>query len=98
MIYHDDRKPLSRWLQSQLRYAESEAEHLLAAPLHELSKVDRLRRAGWPAPILVFLYVLLAKRAILDGWAGWFFAFQRLLAEVLLALEIADRRLQKTVS
>jgi ABC-type multidrug transport system fused ATPase/permease subunit len=28
-IYHDDRKPLARWLLSQQRYARREAEHLL---------------------------------------------------------------------
>lgn len=93
-IYHDDRKPLKRWLKTQLRYAEREAEYLIQAPDAELSRVDRVRKAGWPAPILVFAYVLFAKRAILDGWAGWFYALQRLLAEVLIALELADRRLR----
>ena len=57
--------------------------------------VDRLRLMGWPAPPLVLLYVLFAKRAVLDGPAGWFYAFQRLLAEVLLALELLDRRLSR---
>jgi glycosyltransferase involved in cell wall biosynthesis len=94
-IYHDDRKPLSRWLGSQLNYAAREAEHLLGAPRATVSRADRVRLMGWPAPILVFLYVLFAKRAILDGPAGWFYAFQRLLAEVLLALELLDRRLSK---
>jgi glycosyltransferase involved in cell wall biosynthesis len=92
-IYHDDRKPLARWLKSQLGYAAREAAHLLAAPRPSLSRADRLRLMGWPAPILVFLYVLVAKGALLDGPAGWFYAFQRLFAEVLLALELLDRRL-----
>jgi glycosyltransferase involved in cell wall biosynthesis len=92
-IYHDDRKPLSRWLGSQLNYAAREAAHLLDAPRGTLGRADKIRLMGWPAPILVFLYVLFAKRAILDGPAGWFYAFQRLLAEVLLALELLDRRL-----
>jgi glycosyltransferase involved in cell wall biosynthesis len=94
-IYHDDRKPLSRWLGSQLKYAEREADHLLAAPRDTLARADRIRLMGWPAPLLVFLYVLIARRAILDGPAGWFYAFQRLLAEVLLALQLLDRRLSK---
>lgn len=92
-IYHDDRKPLARWLRSQLGYAAREATHLLAAPRAGLSRADRIRLMGWPAPILVFLYVLIAKGALLDGPAGWFYAFQRLLAEVLLALDLLDRRL-----
>jgi glycosyltransferase involved in cell wall biosynthesis len=91
-IYHDDRKPLSRWLQSQIGYAAREASHLLALPRAEMSRADRLRAMGWPAPILILLYVLFAKRAVLDGRAGWYYAFQRLLAEVLLALELLDRR------
>ena len=93
VVYHDDRKPLSRWLGSQLRYAAREAAHLLAASSDQLSRVDRLRLMGWPAPLVVLLYVLFAKGAVLDGRAGWFYAFQRLLAEVLRALELLDRRL-----
>lgn len=93
VIYHDDRKPLSRWLASQLKYAAREAAHLLETPPERMGRVDRIRLMGWPAPILVLGYVLFAKGAILDGKAGWFYAFQRLLAEVLLALELLDRRL-----
>jgi glycosyltransferase involved in cell wall biosynthesis len=93
VIYHDDRKPLARWLGAQLDYAAREAVHLLGTPRERLSRADRIRRMGWPAPVLVFLYVLIAKGALLDGPAGWFYAFQRLLAEVLLALELLDRRL-----
>lgn len=94
VIYHDDRKPLSRWLASQLKYAAREAAHLLDTPRERLGRVDRIRLMGWPAPILILGYVLFAKGAILDGKAGWFYAFQRLLAEVLLALELLDRRLE----
>ena len=93
-IWHDDRKPLARWLQSQLGYAAREAAHLLAMPRAEMSRADRVRTMGWPAPVLVFLYVLFVKRALLDGPAGWYYAFQRLLAEVLVALELLDRRLK----
>jgi glycosyltransferase involved in cell wall biosynthesis len=93
MIYHDDRKPLSRWLSSQLRYADKEATHLLAAAAGELSTNDKLRRLGWPAPILVAVFTFFVKGCIFDGWAGWFYVLQRLCAEVLLALEIIDRQL-----
>ena len=73
-----------------------EAEHLLASRPHELSLVDRIRLMAWPAPILVFLYVLFVKGCILDGWPGWFYALQRTLAEIMIALEIIDRsRLSK---
>lgn len=93
VIYHDDRKPLSRWLASQCNYAAREAAHLLETPRDRLSRADRIRLAGWAAPLLVFFYVLIGKRAVFDGPAGLFYAFQRLLAEVLLALELLDRRL-----
>lgn len=93
VIYHDDRKPLSRWLSSQLRYAEKEASHLLSAAPADLSKTDRLRLMGWPAPILIAFYTLFVKGCIFDGWTGWFYVLQRLCAEVLLALEIIDRKL-----
>jgi glycosyltransferase involved in cell wall biosynthesis len=59
VIYHDDRKPLARWFNSQLGYAAREAEHLLAGPRDRLSRPERIRRMGWPAPFLVFFYVLL---------------------------------------
>jgi len=93
VVYHDDRKPLSRWLSSQLRYAAGEAAHLLSASPSELSRIDRLRRAGWPAPILIVVYTLVVKGCFFDGWAGWFYVLQRLCFEVLLALEIIDRKL-----
>lgn len=93
VIYHDDRKPLSRWLSSQLCYADKEAAHLLSVSPSELSKTDRLRRTGWAAPILIIVYTLFVKGCIFDGWAGWLYVLQRLCAEVLLALEINDRML-----
>ena len=38
-IDHDDRKPLSRWLASQQRYAKLEADHLLATPRAKVSQL-----------------------------------------------------------
>jgi glycosyltransferase involved in cell wall biosynthesis len=96
VIYHDDRKPLSRWLASQLRYAREEADHLLGSPRQDLSRIDRLRLMGWPAPPLVVVYTLLVKGCLFDGWPGWYYVLQRLCAEVLVALEITDRRLGMT--
>lgn len=94
-IFHDDRKPLSRWLASQQRYARAEADYLLSVtPAGSLKTVDRLRRMAWPAPILVFLYTLIWKRCLFDGWPGWFYVLQRTFAETMVALEIVDRRLR----
>ena len=95
-VYHDDRKPLARWFFSQQKYAQVEAAHLLASPSSRLNRADRIRRMAWPAPILVFFYTLIAKRCILDGWAGWFYVLQRTIAEVMIALELVDKRLQSS--
>jgi glycosyltransferase involved in cell wall biosynthesis len=95
VIYHDDRKSLSRWLISQQRYAEMEANHLLATSPKSLSMSGRIRRRAWPAPLLVFPYVLIAKGCILDGWHGWFYSLQRLIWEVLIALNIIDQKLRR---
>ena len=95
VVYHDDRKPLSRWLAGQQRYAARDADYLLANAGQPPARADRLRLMGWPAPIAVLLYVLFVKRCILDGWPGWYYALQRLFAETLLALEILDRRYRR---
>ncbi len=90
-ILHDDRKPLSRWLQSQHKYAVLEARHILAAKPAELRRTDQIRRLAWPAPLLVLFYVLFIKRCIMDGLPGWTYALQRTLAETVIALEIIEQ-------
>ena len=96
VIYHDDRKPLARWLTSQQRYAREEAEYLLDAPPGALRRTDKIRLMGWPAPIGVFFYTLFVKGCLFDGWPGWYYALQRTTAEMLLALEILDRQAQRS--
>ena len=92
-VVHDDRKPLSHWLHSQQRYATREADRLLSVRPEQLSKIDRIRLTGWLAPLLVPSYALFAKGCILNGWAGLYYVFQRLLAEILLSLNLIERRL-----
>ena len=91
-IYHDDRKPLARWFSDQARYAAIEAGHLLGADRSQLSRTDRVRLLIVPAPFLIFAYALIVKRGLLDGWPGWYYALQRLCAEVMLSIELLDRR------
>ena len=95
VIYHDDRKPLSRWFTAQQSYAKLEADYLLKAEKEVLSVSDRLRLMAWPAPIAVFFYVLVVKGCLFDGWRGWFYALQRTLAESMIALQLIDRRLRR---
>lgn len=95
-VLHDDRKSLARWFASQQRYAAREAAYLLSTQPRKLRRQDRLRLLAWPAPVVVFLYTLFVRGCILDGWRGWFYALQRLLAECMLALELIDRRLSES--
>ncbi|MFO1486232.1 MAG: glycosyltransferase family 2 protein [Verrucomicrobiaceae bacterium] len=92
-IDHDDRKPLSRWFSSQDKYAKLEADKLLSLPPDELHLQDRIRRAILPGPWLVFFYTLLVHGTLFDGWHGWFYAFQRMVAEIMLSLRLLERRI-----
>lgn len=97
-IFHDDRKPLSRWLWAQDRYMIIEAQKLSTATYQELSWGDRIRKTKLLAPLIIFFYCLILKGGILDGWRGWYYACQRMLAETLLAIRLieADQQLSTT--
>nr|MCU0552163.1 glycosyltransferase family 2 protein [Leptolyngbya sp. Prado105] len=87
-FYHDDRKPLSRWLWAQDRYMVLEVKKLLSTPKQELSLGDRIRKLKILAPAIILVYCLFLKGGILDGWAGLYYAFQRVLAEILLSIHL----------
>lgn len=91
-LQHDDRKPLSRWLDSQRTYMNHEVQKLLLTPPNLLNRNDRLRLHGVIAPFAVLVLCLVWHRGLFDGWRGWFYAFQRVYAEVLLSLMIWERR------
>ena len=94
-IWHDDRKPLSRWFQSQDRYSEIEATYLLGAKTEELNRADRIRKK-WLilAPMGMPIYLLLVRGLIFDGWNGWYYAFQRTVAEMMLSLRLLEAKLR----
>jgi glycosyltransferase involved in cell wall biosynthesis len=89
-ILHDDRKSLSRWLSSQDRYMISEAEKLRQTFQEQLSLVDIMRCSKVFSPFVLLFYCLIIQRGILDGWAGWYYALQRMLAETLLAIRLIE--------
>jgi len=89
-LHHDDRKSLKRWLWAQDRYMVLEVEKLQNTPNSELSWGDRLRKQKIIAPFVILLYCLIFKGGILDGWHGWHYAFQRMLAELLLSLRLIE--------
>jgi glycosyltransferase involved in cell wall biosynthesis len=95
VLDHDDRKPLSRWLASQDKYAQLEAEKLAAAPTSELRLQDRIRRAMFLAPPVTLIYTLLIRRTLLDGLPGIYYAFQRTLAELVLSLRLTEYHWRK---
>ncbi|MCI0663419.1 MAG: glycosyltransferase family 2 protein [Acidobacteria bacterium] len=90
-ILHDDRKSLSRWLSSQDRYTIQEVKKQLLTPREKLGLVDLIRRGKVLAPFVSLFYCLIIQRGILDGWAGWFYALQRVVAETLLAISLIEQ-------
>ena len=96
-ILHDDRKPLAHWLQSQARYMHIEAIKLADADSASLGMADRLRKMRFVAPFVMLFYCLIVKRAILDGKAGLFYAFQRTVAELILSLYLVEGDLQRVM-
>ncbi|PZO16393.1 MAG: glycosyl transferase [Leptolyngbya foveolarum] len=92
-VLHDDRKPLSRWLWAQDRYMIIEAKKLLETNDTALSVSDRLRKLKLLAPLVVLVYCLILKGGVLDGWRGWYYAFQRMFAEILLSLKLMEMTL-----
>lgn len=89
-IYHDDRKPLSRWLWAQDRYMILEVKKLRETPNSELTLGDRIRKQKILAPFIILFYCLILKGGILDGWRGWYYALQRMLAETLLSIRLIE--------
>lgn len=94
-IAHDDRKSLSRWMASQVKYAELEALKLLALNVKQARLTDRLRLMPGVAPPLSFAYVVVLKCIWFSGWRGWFYALQRALAEIMILLALMDLKAQR---
>ncbi|WP_216092566.1 hypothetical protein [Candidatus Marithrix sp. Canyon 246] len=90
-ILHDDRKPLYHWLQAQDRYIKLELEIITTKHWRELRWADRIRKLRFFSPFVILLYCLFIKGGIFDGRAGWFYAFQRMLAEMLLSLYLLQK-------
>jgi glycosyl transferase family 2 len=95
VILHDDRKPLERWLTSQISYCELEAGKLLTASTNSLSFADRMRRWVIVAPAAMALYCLIVRGGVWDGWAGLQYALERTVSELMLSLYLTRNRLGK---
>jgi len=94
-VYHDDRKPLSVWIATQNRYMDLEAAKIASTPWFSLGWSGRIRKLRLVAPPLVFLYCLVVKGNLLDGWPGLYYASQRALAESILSLRLLHLDLER---
>jgi glycosyltransferase involved in cell wall biosynthesis len=91
-IDHDDRKPIARWINSQVKYSRLEARHLLATTPETLTLQDRLRLRIYFAAAVTVLYLIFRRGLILDGWRGWFYIAQRAIAELLLSISLLSEK------
>jgi len=51
---------------------------------------DRIRKWRVIAPPAMLFYCLILRGGLLDGWAGFYYAFQRTFAELLLSLRLIE--------
>ena len=98
LIQHDDRKPLARWLASQVRYARLEADLLCARSWREVGWPDRLRKLLVVMPPLAFVHCLTVGSGILDGWPGLYYALQRAIAEAVLSAVLIERKINAAMT
>ncbi len=95
-IFHDDRKSVSHWFKAQARYTELEAKKLADTDRAELGLADRLRRWLFVMPPAMLAYCLMVRGGILDGWPGFYYAFQRAMAELMLSLRLIEGSMART--
>src|ERR1041384_7226186 len=95
VIRHDDRKSFECWLRSQSRYMKLEAGKLVSSKWRDLGWADRLRKLKIIAPIAVLFYCLFVRGLILEGRAGVYYSFQRMLSELILSLNLIERTLTR---
>lgn len=88
-LLHDDRKPLERWVGSQLGYSRQELAKL--REMDERSLRAWLRRSGL-MPFVAGGYAYLRAGGPLKGGASLRYAWERVLFEVLLSMRLLDSR------
>lgn len=91
-LIHDDRKPLERWVASQLSYSSIELARILDGK--ESKWRDRLRRFGLMPPIVAAL-AYLRSGGPWGGAAAARYAYERATYECLLAIRLMSARLEK---
>jgi len=94
-ILHDDRKPISRWFASQNRYAALEVAKLIEGDPAALRLTEKIRLLRVVAPFLSLAWCLFIRGCILDGRAGIYYSFQRMLAELMFSVALLDDDLRR---
>jgi glycosyltransferase involved in cell wall biosynthesis len=92
-LLHDDRKSLGQWIAAQSRYMRLEAE-MIQGQRNALGWADRIRRTRVLGPPAMLFYCLVVRGGVLEGRAGWYYAFQRATAEMLLSLYLLEHDLK----
>jgi glycosyltransferase involved in cell wall biosynthesis len=90
-LIHDDRKPLERWVSSQLSYQVLNDEAIGNGGPKRFKY--SLRRTGLMPP-MVALLAYLRSGGPFGGAASARYAYERLVCESLLAIRLMNRRLQ----
>jgi len=88
-IFHDDRKPLGRWVKAQLDYAL--LEHGRMSSDHPVGLKFSLRRLGL-LPLIAGIAAYARAGGPLKGYAAVQYAYERLTFESLLALQLLRER------
>jgi glycosyltransferase involved in cell wall biosynthesis len=87
-LIHEDLKPLSGWLNNQIRYAALEASRIRPRPRTGLK--DWLRSVGL-APLVVGALSYIRAGGPLSPAAAKAYAFERIIFEAILARMLAER-------
>lgn len=87
-LIHEDHKPVSRWLDSQMKYASLEAARIRIARKKALK--DRLRLVGI-SPAIYGAYAYVKAGGPLKGAASRAYAHERLIFETILARLLAQK-------
>jgi glycosyltransferase involved in cell wall biosynthesis len=90
-LVHDDRKSLARFIDRQRTYMRNEARKIRETKWRDLPLAGRIRKLRFVAPFAVAVQTLLFRGGLLDGPAGLRYAFERVLAELILSRELLRR-------
>jgi glycosyltransferase involved in cell wall biosynthesis len=91
-LIHDDQKPLERWVQAQLSYLAQNEREVVNGDAPGLR--GRLRKLGVMPPVMGMLAYMRAGGPF-GGAAAVRYAYERTVAEGLLAIRLMDARLRK---